>query len=81
MRKGRSERLGVCCSLAAVRLNVQDVQRRREVVEAVESEGTGPPEESVWWLTVSGAAANVFSRAQHDENAILHQLMRELWQF
>ena len=44
MRKGRSEWLGVCCSLAAVRLNVQDVQRRREVVEAVESEGTGPPE-------------------------------------
>lgn len=58
-----------------LRLNVQDVQRRREEVEAVDFEGTGPPEETVWWLAVSGAAANVFSRVQHDEIVTLHQLM------
>lgn len=46
-----------------LRLNVQDVQRRRKEVEAVEFEGTGPPEETVWWLAVSGAAANVFFKS------------------
>lgn len=46
----------VCCwMLAVVRLDVQDVQHRKEEVKAVQSEG-GLPKEAVLWLPVSGAA-------------------------
>lgn len=54
-----------------MRLNVQDVQRRRKEVEAVEFEGTGPPEETVWWLAVSGAAANVFFKSATDRKSVV----------
>lgn len=43
--------------------------------------GGGLPEETVWWLPVSGAAANVFYRMQHNKMAILQIKLGSIFKF